>query len=71
MAVEEASNVHAGDWIRIDYGSTEVECEVSCTEHGPSSSVIGIMLADEYRRLEMLPDDPVMVTFYEEGYADG
>jgi hypothetical protein len=67
MAVEEASNVHSGDWIRIDYGGTEVDCEVSCTVHGPGSSVIGVMLADEYRRLEMLPDDPVMVTHYEEG----
>ena len=66
MAVEEASNVHAGDWIRIDYGGTEVDCEVSFALHAPSSLVIGVMLADEYRRLEFLPDDPVMVTFYEE-----
>lgn len=67
MAVEQASNVHSGDWIRIDYSGTEVECEVSCTVHGPASSVIGVMLADEYRRLEFLPDDPVMVTHYDEG----
>jgi hypothetical protein len=67
MAVEEASNVHSGDWIRIDCDGAEVDCEVSCTVHGPRSSVIGVMLADEYRRLEMLPDDPVMVTHYEEG----
>ena len=67
MAVEEASNVHSGDWIRIDCDGAEVDCEVSCTVHGPRSSVIGVMLAGEYRRPEMLPDDPVMVTHYEEG----
>jgi hypothetical protein len=33
--------------------------------------VIGVVLGDKYRRLQLLPDDPVMVTFYEEGYADG
>ena len=67
MSVEEARHVLSGDWIRIDCGGTEVDCEVSCTVHGPGSSVIGVMLADECRRLEMLPDDPVMVTHYEEG----
>ena len=67
MAVEEASDVRAGDWIRIDFNGTEVECEVNDTFNLPSMAVIGVMLADEYRRLEMLPDDPVMVTHYEEG----
>lgn len=71
MAVEEASDVRAGDWIRIDYGGTEVDCEVNDTFNLPSLTVIGVVLADEYRRLQFLPDDPVMVTFYEEGYADG
>jgi hypothetical protein len=64
MAVEDACDLRAGDWIRIDGGGTEVDCEVSCTVHGPWSSVIGVMLADEYRRLEMLPDDSVMVVRY-------
>ena len=67
MSDEEARHVLSGDWIRIDWDGTEVDCEVSCTVHGPGSSVIGVMLADEYRRLEMLPDDPVVVTHYEEG----
>ncbi len=71
MAVEEASDVRDGDWIRIDYGGTEVECEVNDTFNLPSLTVIGVVLADEYRRLQFLPDDSVMVTFYEEGYADG
>jgi len=71
MAVEEASNVLAGDWIRIDYGGTEMDCEVSSAKHGPSSVVIGVALADEYRLLEFLPDDPVMVTRYgEECYGE-
>jgi hypothetical protein len=28
------------------------------------------MLADEYLRLQMLSDEPVMVTVYAEGYID-
>jgi hypothetical protein len=67
MAVEEARHVLSGDWIAIDYGGTEVECEVVCTVHGASDSVIGVMLADDYQRLEMLPDDPVMVVHYSGG----
>lgn len=70
MAVESASSVRAGDRIRIDDGGTEVECEVEGTANAPGMTVIGVMLADEYRQFEMLPDDSVMVTFYSEGYAD-
>lgn len=66
MAVEEASNVHSGDWIRIDCDGKEVNCYVTQTVHGPESSVLSVMVFDEPRRLEFLPDDPVMVTFYEE-----
>lgn len=65
MAVEEACRVLAGDWIRIDCGGSEADCEVSCAEHGPASSVLGVIMAAEYRRLEFLPDDPVMVVRYE------
>jgi len=70
MAVEEASTVREGDWIRIDFGGTEVECEVNDTFNLPSMAVIGVMLADEYRRLQMLSDEPVMVTAYAEGCID-
>ena len=71
MAVEEAADVREGDWIRIDWDGRQVECEVSDTFNLPSLSVIGVTLADQYRRLQFLPDDSVLVTFYEEGYADG
>ena len=71
MAVEEACTVRDGDWVRIDWDGTEVECEVNDTFILPSLAVIGVVLGEKYRRLQLLPDDPVMVTFYGEGYADG
>lgn len=64
MAVEEARHVLSGDWIAVDYSGTEVQCEVACTVHGPGESVLGVMMADEYRRLVMRPDDPVNVVHY-------
>lgn len=69
MAVEMASNVFAGDRIRLDGEGGRPVLEVTSTEHAPGESVICVTQTDgsRYQRLVLLPDDPVMVVEYGAG----
>jgi len=65
MSVEEASQVLAGDRIRLDEDERHPLMNVISTEHGHGESVLCVLDdAGVYRRLVLLPDDPVMVTTY-------
>jgi hypothetical protein len=65
MAVEEASEVRVGDRIRLGDRRSGPGLEVTAARHGTSESVIYVRVAGLYcQRLEFLPDDAVMVTYY-------